>query len=217
MTDSEFALLQGATFCLVDKHGAPISCGFYVTPSGVALTAAHNLDDNRVFRKRDKKVGAVVHAIDYAGTAFLLTVMRFAVDGQDIAVLRLVGHGSVPCLPLPDREYSPRELMGRAVRLIHGNIAYSQQSAALGDMARAFAQNNGHITTVTQTKIVSSIATSKGDSGGALLLRGTQVVGIHSAGLNDLPEAYSESSPMTSAEAIRLDQQCVRDAVASSS
>ena len=217
LTDSEFSLLREAAFCLVGPSGDPISCGFFVTSGGVALTAGHNLNDTRVLKKKDRKVGAVVRAINYVGTAFALAVIDFAVGGQDIAVLRLVGHGSVPFLPLPDREYSLRELIGRAVRLIHGNIAYSQQSDALGDMARSFSQNNGHITTVTQRKIVSSIATSKGDSGGALLLRGTQVVGIHCEGLNDLPEAFSENSPMTSAEAIRLDQQCVRDAVAASS
>ena len=200
-----YTLLQRATFAILDQAGLPTSCGFFVTPCGVALTAAH--DAEKWLRKKGKK--HVVRASSYINEEFELEVLKRQVGKLDIAVLRLPGPVSAqPCLPLPATTFTAQQLSGAPVKLIHGSIAWNQESGASN-----FAEYNGSIITSNATKIHYNVGTFKGHSGAALLLRGEQVIGLHSMGFNDMPQEMSEQSPSTAADAERLDVPAVKQAV----
>lgn len=203
-----FTTLQAATFSILDKEGLPVCCGFFVSSCGVALTAAH---DAKKWLRRDKKGKTqVVRAATCDGTEFDLEVVLPKIDDLDIAVLRLVGPAAArPCLPLPTSTFTAQQLGGAPVKLIHSSIAWSA-----GANMTNFAQDNGLIISSTDSIIHYSVATYKGHSGAALLLRSEQVIGLHSEGFNDLPQEHSEHSPSTAADAVRLDLPAVRTAVA---
>ena len=94
------------------------------------------------------------------------------------------------------------------MNLVHGSIVWSA-----GASPSTFAQDSGSIIASNATTIHYNVGTFKGHSGAALLLRGQQVIGLHSEGFNDLPQEYSEHSPSTAADAARLDLPAVRAAV----
>ena len=79
--------------------------------------------------------------------------------------------------------------------------------------ASSLAESKGYISTSNETTLHYDVSTYKGHSGAALLLRGESVIGLHSGGFNDLPQEFSEASPSTSADAVRLDLPQIRDAV----
>lgn len=199
-----FLKLQSATFALLDKQGHPVCCGFFVSACGVALTAAHA---GKYFRKNGKT--ATVVASTYDNEEFELEVVERKVGNLDIAVLRLPRSSAVqPCLPLPEMTFTAQQLSGVPVKLVHASIAWSRDADPSN-----FAEDDGRIITSNKTIIHYGISPYKGHSGAALLLRGEQVIGLHSEGFNDLAQKYSEQSPSTTAEAVRLDLPEVRAAV----
>lgn len=205
LTVEMFNQVQQATFAIVGADGVtPICCGFFVSECGVALTAAH--DAEKWLRKPTRKGGKMTaRAATYNNQRFLLEVVMPQIGELDIAVLRRSHAAALPWLPLPTAPFTAQELSGAAVTLIHGSIAWSE-----GTSATNFAEESGNIITSNATTIHYNISSYKGHSGAALLLRGEQVIGLHSDGFNDLPDEESERR----ADAVRLDLPAVRTAVA---
>ena len=207
LTDAMLEALRRATFSILDAEGHPVCCGFFVTPCGVALTAAH-----ACVHARPARAGRAFRASTHLGVEFSLEVVSPKVGDLDVAVLRVSGGAAAlpPCghLPLPSTSYSEQQLLGASVALIHGSIAWSA-----GASVNKIARNNGYIITSTDSLIHYCISTYKGHSGAALLFRGGQVIGLHSEGFNDLDQEHSERSPSTSADAVRLDVPQIWSAV----
>ena len=207
LTDAMLEALRRAIFSILDAEGHPVCCGFFVTPCGVALTAAH-----ACAHARPARAGRAFRASTHLGVEFSLEVVSPKVGDLDVAVLRVSGGAAAlpPCghLPLPSASYSEQQLLGASVALIHGSIAWSA-----GASVNKFARNNGYIITSTDSLIHYSISTYKGHSGAALLFRGGQVIGLHSEGFKDLDQEHSERSPSTSADAVRLDVPQIWSAV----
>ena len=207
LTDAMFETLRDATFSILDSAGHPVCCGFFVTPCGVALTAAHACE-----YARPAGAGQAFRASTRLGLEFSLEVVSPRVGAVDVAVLRVAGAAAAlpprSHLPLPSVSYSEQELLGAPVALIHGSIAWSA-----GASVHQVARNNGHIVTSSDSLLNYSVSTYKGHSGAALLFRGGQVIGLHSAGFNDLDQEHSELSPSTSADAVRLDVPLIWNAV----
>jgi hypothetical protein len=207
LTDAMLETLRGATFAILDAEGHPVCCGLFVTPCGVALTAAH-----ACAYARPAGAGKAFRASTHLGLEFSLEVVSPKVGGLDVAVLRVSGAAAAlpprSHLPLPSASYSEQQLLGASVALIHGSIAWSA-----GASVNQIARNNGYIVTSTASLINCCVSTYKGHSGAALLFRGGQVIGLHSEGFNDLDQEHSERSPSTSADAVRLDVPHIWSAV----
>jgi hypothetical protein len=202
-----FDKVRAATFAILDKDGLPVCCGFFVSPCGVALTSAHEAD--KWTRKINRGKTSMARAATYDNEEFDLEVVEGKVGDLDIAVLRLPSPAAVQaCLPIPNKTFTEKELSGAPVNLVHGSIAWS-----IGSSASNFAQDAGSIITSNTRTIHYNVGTFKGHSGAALLLRGKQVIGLHSEGFNDLPQEHSERTPSTAADAARLDLPAVRAAV----
>ena len=200
-----FDKVRAATFALLDSGGLPVCCGFFVSACGVALTAAHEAD--KWVRKKGKK--SVARASTYDTKEFDLEVVERKVGDLDVAVLRLPSAAAARSyLRIPEQTFTEKELSGAPVNLVHGSIAWSA-----GASMSTFAQDSGSIIASNAKTIHYNVGTFKGHSGAALLLRGQQVIGLHSEGFNDLPQEYSERSPTTAADAARLDLPAVRAAV----
>jgi len=194
--------LHGATFAILDEGGHPVCCGFFVTPCGVALTAAHACEYARLAAGRAR---TTLRASTYRGEEFTLDVVAPGVGDLDVAVLRVAAAASAQppgrdFLPLPSERQTHQQLMGAPVTLIHGSIAWST-----GSSVSRMARDNGTIITSNDSMIQYSVSPYKGHSGAALLFRGGQVIGLHSGGFNDLAQEHSETTPATSADAVRLD------------
>ena len=212
ISDAMFEKLHGATFAILDDDGHPVCCGFFVTPCGVALTAAHSCAYARTGAGRGGR--RVFRASTYRRQEFLLALVSERVGAVDIAVLRVVASESAMPLPprdflaLPRERHTQQQLLGAPVALIHGSIAWSA-----GTDAQQVARDDGRIITSSDTILHYSVASYKGHSGAALLFRSGQVIGLHSEGFNDLEQRHSETSPATSADAVRLDSREIWDAV----
>ena len=207
-TPEEFARLLGATFAILDGNDMPACCGVFVSQCGVALTTAHDSKRWVLRRKRLPYVRAAAHD----GATFTLRVVSMWVGELDIAILKLEApaeHVSRAYLALPPRALIASELVGAPVCLVHSSIAWSS-----GATSHNFARETGYISTSSSTKIHYSVPSYKGHSGAALLLRGRELIGLHAEGFNDLPDMHSETSPSTSADAVRLDLPQVATAVA---
>jgi Sec-independent protein translocase protein TatA len=215
--------VRSATFAILDSEDHPVCCGFFVTACGVALTAAHEAEkwlledeeegDEKNKNKNNKsksKKKSFARAATYDKKELKLEVVERNIGGLDIAVLRVPTPATAPwpCLPVPETTIAEDELSGAAVNLIHGSIAWFS-----GTSTSKCAQRAGSIVHTTDTTIHYDVGTYKGDSGAALLLSGTRVIGLHSSGFNDLAQEHSESSPSTAADAVRLDHPKVRAAV----
>jgi hypothetical protein len=195
---------RAATFYLLDSNGHPVCSGFFVSACGVALTAAH--EAAQWVRKRGRK--SIARAATFDNTEFDLEVVAHQVGDLGIAVLRLYPPAAAPHahFPLPERAFTDRELFGAPVNLVHASIAWRCSPSS-------FAQNAGRLIAPNATAIHYNVGTRKGHSGAALLLRGRQVIGLHSEGVSDLPRERSEHSQPTAADAVRLDTPAVRAAV----
>lgn len=211
LTDALFETLRGATFAILDDHGHPVCCGFYVTPCGVALTVARAC----VYARPAGGPGSsqVLRTSTHQGREFTLGVACPMVGALDVAVLRVCASAALPPrshLPLPSVRHSPQQLLGAPVALVHGSIAWSA-----GASVKQIARNDGRI--ITSSKSLLHYSVDKGHSGAALLFRGGQVIGLHSQGFNDLDDEHSERSPSTSADAVRLDVPEIWSAVQAAS
>jgi hypothetical protein len=202
------AQIRSATFAILDTGGHPVCCGFFVSSCGVALTAAHEAE--KWLLKKKKKT--VARAATFSNTMLEFEVVEPSIGDLDIAVLRVLTPASAPrpCLPVPENTFTEDELSGAAVNLIHGSIAWFSD---LEKNLPKCSQRAGSIIHATDTTVHYDVGTYKGDSGAALLLSGKRVIGLHSAGFNDLDQAQSENSPSTAADAVRLDLPEVRAAV----
>ena len=208
ITDAMFSKLHGATFAILDDGGHPVCCGFFVTPCGVALTPALSC---AFARRKGGAKQTLLRASTHRGQEFTLDVVTAKVGALELAVLRLSDSVALPSrdfLPLPSAKQSHAELLGAPVVLIHGSIAWNA-----GSDVKRIARDNGYIITSNETLLQYSIAPYKGHSGAALLFRGSQVIGLHSEGFNDLEQEHSEKSPSTSADAVRLDVPEIKAAV----
>lgn len=210
ITDEIYDTLHGAVFAILDDEGHPVCCGFFVTPCGVALTAAHSCVHARPIGSAKQRF----RASTYRGQEFTLDLVTPKVGALDIAVLRIPASAEPPSdyLPLPSVHRTHRQLLGAPVALIHGSIAWNA-----GTDARQIASNNGSIITSTDSLIHCSVPSYKGHSGAALLFRSGQLIGLQSEGFNDLEQVHSETSPSTSADAVRLDVPQIWEAVQAAS
>ena len=205
LSPAMYSKLRCATFAVLDEQGHPVCCGFFVTPCGVALVAAHN---PHTWMQRDGKL-RFARVATFDGPVFKLRVITSQLGSLDIAVLRVADDRPVAgYLELPSRCFRADELIGRPVSLINGSISYSAAANAAN-----LAMDTGTINTSTPETLLYSVATMKGHSGAALLLRGDELIGLHSEGFNDLPDALSESSPSIRGIAVRLDLPAIWDAV----
>ena len=207
ITKAMYEKLHGATFAILDDDGHPVCCGFFVTPCGVALTAAHSCDYARPIGGGKQ----ILRASTYRGHEFTVDLVAPKVGALDVAILRVsAAGGEMPTdyLSLPSAMHSHQQLLGAPVVLIHGSIAWNA-----GSDANQIARDNGTIITSSDSLIQYSVSSYKGHSGAALLFRSGQVIGLHSEGFNDLEQEHSEKSPSTSADAVRLDVPQIWDAV----
>jgi hypothetical protein len=200
ITDALYEKLRSAMFSILDDEGHPIGCGFFVTPCGVALTAAHSCEYARASGGARREFCASTHR----GQEFTLDLVAPKMGALGIAVLRAPASGVLPSgtdyLPLPSVRLSHSQLLGAPVALIHGSIAWSG-GAGVNQIAR----DNGYIVTSSDSMILYNVSSYNGHSGAALLFRSGQLIGLHSEVLNDLEQEYSEKGPSTTAEAVRLD------------
>lgn len=179
----------------------------------IALTANHNV------------VGVERVSVSNAlGRTFVLAVVTRLVD-LDVAVLRATCLDDLAQsqLSLP-AQLDLRSMLRKSVTLVHGNIAWSNEhrpaavrgrGAAVGPQRplHNICTNNGYIVSYSDTYIFSDVCTFKGDSGASLLFRGSQIIGLHVIGFNDLDASESEKTPSTAAESVRLDLPIIRNAV----
>lgn len=107
----------------------------------------------------------------------------------------------------PVNSLTLKEVSGANIHLVHGNISWTNRTTAI------LGQSRGHIVAIDATTLHYDIASFRGHSGAALLIRGKDLIGLHCEAYNDLDPALSESSPSTHADAVRLDLQRVHDAV----
>jgi hypothetical protein len=203
-------MLRAATFCILDASGHPSGCGVFVTDR-IALTANHNVEDIRQ-----------TQVSNAAGRTFVLAVVA-RLEVLDVAVLqvkRIVDKATL-YLPLPAGRLDLQSMKNTSVTLIHGSIAWSNEHrpvAAPGAGAvtqgaiHSVCANHGFLVDFNDTFIFCDLRTFKGDSGASLLFRGTQLIGLHVAGFNDLDASRSEDTPSTAAESVRLDLQEIRSA-----
>ena len=177
-TGAMLEALRGAAFAILDGEGHPVCFGLFVTPCGVALTAAHAC----AYARPAGAGRAAIRASTHLGQEFSLEVVSRSVGGLDVAVLRASGAAAAQSwrthLPLPSVSYSEYQLLGAPVALIHGSIAW-----CAGAHVRQTARNNGYIVTSSSTRIQYNIDYSdsayQGRSGAALIFRGGQVIGLH--------------------------------------
>lgn len=209
-----------ALFAILDRRGHPVGCGFFVTSSGVALTVHHFVDWMQSDRSAPGRQVVKGCRLGASGAEVEMTFAVVSTDMElDFTVLRLVGSSAGTLYyPLPAERLPDEELWGHSARLVHGNLALNAQFGEPPDASVTVC----NISTVHTKRLLYSAATSAGDSGGALLLRGTNLVGLHVEGVNDVIDSprgkrfktpSEASSPSTSACALRLDIDEVRQAV----
>lgn len=92
ITDAMYEKLHGATFSILDDEGHPVCCGIFVTPCGVALTAAHSCDYARASGGARREF----RASTYRGHEFILDLVAPKVGTLDVAVLRAPASGALP-------------------------------------------------------------------------------------------------------------------------
>jgi hypothetical protein len=212
-TGAMLEALRGAAFAILDGEGHPVCFGLFVTPCGVALTAAHAC---AYARPAGAGRAAIIRASTHLGQEFSLEVVSRSVGGLDVAVLRASGAAAAQSwrthLPLPSVSYSGYQLLGAPVALIHGSIAW-----CAGAHVRQTARNNGYIVTSSSTRIQYNIDYSdsayQGRSGAALIFRGGQVIGLHSGGGGSGLDQERSESPSARPDAVRLDVPLIWSAV----
>ena len=208
-TEATMQMLRAATFCVLDASGHPSGCGVFVTDR-IALTANHNVK------------GIQTRVSNAAGRTFFLAVVA-RLEDLDVAVLQVmrVVDMATSYLPLPAGRLDLQSMKNTSVTLIHGSIAWSNEhrpAAAPGaggvpqGAIHSVCANHGFLVDFNDTFIFCDLRTFKGDSGASLLFRGTQLIGLHVTGFNDLDASHSEDTPSTAAESVRLDLQEIRSA-----
>ena len=221
ITEAFFERLQGATFCILDTGGHPVCLGFFVTPCGVALTAASAC-------KYARPAGGSVRAVrasTHTGQEFQLQVVTAKVGALDVAVLRVppaaaTGGGTLlpprDHLPLPPVRLSSLELLGMPVTLIHGSIAWSVITTP-----RHTARDNGYVSCSSDSLLHCRVPSYRGHAGGVLLFHDGRLLGLHTEswqsreGEGEGEEEHSlHSSYTTRADAVRLDTPQIKEAVA---
>ena len=146
-----------------------------------------------------------------------------------------VNPGTFVPLQIPKARLNTADLLGRPAALLNGSIALNRFFHK--DPSMSYIVCN--IFCVHQEQVLYSAATAGGDSGGALLLYGRTLVAMHIEGLNDVPEdievlspsaagtsstdvkktpkpkhlRLSEASPSTTASALRLDIDEIKNAI----
>lgn len=141
--------------------------------------------------------------MNFLNIEFELEVVVAKLGQLDLAVLRLVERPDrdVKRLHLPPvNSLTVTKVGGANVRLVHGNIAWTSRTNAI------HGQSRGSIVAIDATRLLYDIATMRGHSGAVLLIRGKDLIGFHCEGLG---QKYSTRQ----ADAVRLDLQCVHDAV----
>jgi hypothetical protein len=200
------AKVRGAVFGLLHKRtGLPIGCGVFVSDCGIGLTNTHDVDEWSEKRGEDR----VVHAcrIDQHNVERALTFRIVYQDAtSDFCIMELEScEGSFPPqhYPIPTAELPDEALWGKNACLVHGNVAFnryldSRPEASVGEC---------FIPTVHPDSVLYTAHTSADDSGGAMLLLGTDLIGFHVRGKR------FETSASVAGLAVRLDCEAVRAAV----
>lgn len=254
-------VLQKGIFTVLDLEDHPLCCGFFVRESGVALTVRHghkrflragnkvraamlrhDLDDvggaaaaigvDSSSSSSSSNNIAALSAAALPGEVLLeFEVHSFSPEGEsDYTCMILTSApptGTFQPLTLPSSRLADSQLTGAHATLLHGSIALNRQfnkqpSASLVPCT---------IFTTHSDIVLYTAATSGGDSGGALVLHGKTLVGMHTEGVNDVPEdidllspsdepgrrhkriKLSEASPSTTGAALRLDGPNVQAAI----
>lgn len=111
LTGALLETLRDATFSILDAGGHPVCCGFFVTPCGVALTAAHACE-----HARPAGTGRAIRASTHLGQEFSLEVVSSREGDLDVAVLRVFSAADAlpprSHLPLPSMRYTALQLLG---------------------------------------------------------------------------------------------------------
>lgn len=237
-------VLQKGLFTVLDLHDHPICCGFFVTDAGVALTVRH---DHVRFVRPGGKIHAVMLkqvpdevsssaaggsealAPDEAKLVFDIHSFSEDLDFTCMTLSSPLPAGAFQPLSLPAAGVPTSSLIGTQATLLHGSIAYNR----LFRMDPSPSLVPCHIFTAHRERVLFSSSTFGGDSGGALIMRGDVLIGMHVEGLNDVAEdvevlspaaaadgrsepsrlRLSEASPFTAAAALRLDLAAIRAAV----
>jgi hypothetical protein len=213
-----------AMFALLDRRGLPVGCGFFVTETGIALTINHDYDKWSVADRAGNMRVVEGCKVDGSGQEALLKFKVVVTNKTfDFTVLELLSaypQRPTSFFPLPTGDLPDDALWGKSAAVLHANIALNRQFDQHPNSSVALC----NISTVHADMLLYTAATSAGDSGGALLLLGKHLVGMHREGMNDQVVSPSggrhyktpseASSPSTSASALRLDIAVVRDAVA---
>jgi hypothetical protein len=216
ITDEIFETLRGATFAILDGDGHPVCCGVFVTPCGVALTAASAC-------KYARPAGGsvqTVHASTHTGREFWLQIVSARVGTLDVAVLRVsAAAGSGGSVPLPPRDHLPllpvplssARLLGMPVTLIHGSIAWSVITTP-----RHTARDNGYVSCSRDSLLHCIIPSFRGQAGGALIFHGSKLLGLHTESWQSREEGrHSQRSILLRyTDAARLDTPQIKEAVA---
>ena len=217
-------LAREAMFGLLDRRGHPIGCGLFVSSRGVAITVHHDINSWSKQRGGERIVEAC--RLDSSGAEIALCFR--VVHGNSLlgfSVLQLLSSTRIPMLPtpyyaLPVGPFPDGALWGKPASVVHGNLAYNRLFYEHPDASVSYC----NISTVHRERLIYIAQTACGDSGGALLLSGSDLIGLHVEGLNDVAESpggsrhwktpSEASSPSVAACALRMDIEPVRAAVA---
>ena len=170
-------IAAGAVFVVLGRPGdclGPLMCGTFVGKA-VALTAAHDasisIGGTVVGRTVPRPGASGVSAID------LEFVVTHVDETLDFAVLRLVSPLEVPAfIPLPPADCAP---VCTAAGLVTMSIGASRAFSPTRKPQPAVAEYRVFINKVSEFHHHYAVHTWAGDSGGALVVHGGYLIGLH--------------------------------------
>jgi len=169
-------LAAGAVFAVLGSPGnvlGPLMCGTFVDDA-VALTAAHNSirDGSTIVGRTIPRPGA-----PRASAVDLQFVVVHVDKALDFAVLRLLSPLAAPAfIPLPPAGYVP---VCTAAGLVTMSIGASKAFSPRHEPAPAVAAYKVFINKVSEFHHHYAAHTWAGDSGGALVVHGGYLIGLH--------------------------------------
>ena len=191
-------LCRASSFAIVaaDDSGAlkPVCCGFFLSDTG-AVT---------VFHDAKPVVGDYLQAVSYlgqdAGTlshTFRVTKVDAALDV--VCLRRTAARDNPAHFTLSDKaDY----LEGAAVQRVGVGIGAVTSASEIGELEVGLSIHQTNVLIAGRRHFAYNDSPAMGDSGGAVLLLGGQVIGMHLAGWNYAPDTLSPDPEESAAAAV---------------
>ena len=185
--DEEFlTLAHNATFAVLANE-EPVRCGFFFAPSH-ALTVYHG---------KEWRVGEKVSGCCFRGDDTMES-LKFKVvatsKALDFLVLELMAPRAQPA-HLPIAHVPAKRLLGADIARLGVGIAASKNAGSMpGELDMGLRFNRASISILGRRHFAYKDDSAAGDSGGAVILVGGQVIGMHLGGWSHAtpPEEFKE-------------------------